>query len=223
MGAPTLPRLFLSALGCTTMSSLMFRSLTKTDLSCPLSSKNTSLSPSGVTSSATARVLMCSVLPFSIVTSKWSPTRGPTRKTRVSRRWTGPKVSRKVRNSSHTLGYMAALITSTPLMRGPYCSNSFAFRASRSSGGSVWPGLPSMRTMSFRILLRRGSGNPPYGSPMYPCMNSTTELGKLSSSALSKTSWLVSLFWTMNWARSPTTLDEGVTLMMSPRSWLASR
>ncbi|CAN7948505.1 unnamed protein product, partial [Ixodes pacificus] len=137
----------------------MFRSLTKTDLSCPLSSKNTSLSPSGVTSSATARVLMCSVLPFSIVTycptlaSKWSPTRGPTRNTRVSRRWTGPKVSRKVRNSSHTLGYMAALITSTSLMRGPYCSNSFVLRASRSSGGSVWPGLPSMRTMSFRICV----------------------------------------------------------------------
>lgn len=43
-------------------------SLMKTDLSCPFISKNTSLSPVGVKSSAIARSLIARVLPFSIVT-----------------------------------------------------------------------------------------------------------------------------------------------------------
>jgi len=38
-----------------------------------------------------------------------------------------------------------------------------------------------------------------------------TELGKESSSARARTSASLSLFWTMNCARSPTTLEEGVT------------
>ena len=58
----------------------------------------------------------------------------------------------------------------------------------------------------------KGSGNPPWGCPMNPWRNSTTEEGKASSAALSWTDSLVKLFWTMNWARSPTTLELGVTL-----------
>ena len=57
----------------------------------------------------------------------------------------------------------------------------------------------------------KGSGNPPCGIPMYPCRNSTTDRGKDSSSALSSTSALVRLFCTMNWAKSPTILEDGVT------------
>ena len=43
-------------------------SLIKTDLNWPFSSKNTSLSPALFFSSETARVLICSVFPFSILT-----------------------------------------------------------------------------------------------------------------------------------------------------------
>lgn len=62
-----------------------------------------------------------------------------------------------------------------------------------------------------RTLDRRGSGNPPCGMPTYPCRNSTTDWGKDSSSARSSTSALLRLFCTMNWARSPTILEDGVT------------
>lgn len=57
----------------------------------------------------------------------------------------------------------------------------------------------------------RGSGNPPCGMPTYPCRNSTTDWGKDSSSARSSTSALLKLFCTMNWARSPTIFEDGVT------------
>lgn len=57
----------------------------------------------------------------------------------------------------------------------------------------------------------KGSGNPPCGIPMCPCKNSTTDRGKESSSALSSTSAREREFCTINWARSPTILEEGVT------------
>lgn len=57
----------------------------------------------------------------------------------------------------------------------------------------------------------KGSGKPPWGMPMCPCRNSTTERGKDNSSALSSTSARVREFCTMNCARSPTILEEGVT------------
>ena len=44
-----------------------------------------------------------------------------------------------------------------------------------------------------------------------PCINSTTDFGKLSSSARPSTSCLDSLFCTINWTRSPTILLDGVT------------
>ena len=46
-------------------------------------------------------------------------------------------------------------------------------------------------------------------------MNSTTEDGNESSSARLITSLGDSLFWTMNCAKSPTILDDGVTLIKS--------
>ena len=49
-----------------------------------------------------------------------------------------------------------------------------------------------------------------------------TDSGKARVSACSRT-WSASRFCdTMNWARSPTTLLDGVTLGMSPRTMLAS-
>ena len=60
-------------------------------------------------------------------------------------------------------------------------------------------------------LVRSGSGNPPGGMPISPCMNSITDLGNDNSSARSSIISLVSLFCTIYCARSPTILDEGVT------------
>jgi len=60
-------------------------------------------------------------------------------------------------------------------------------------------------------LVRSGSGNPPGGTPMCPCMNWMTDCGKDSSSARSITDWASSLFCTRNCAKSPTTFDDGVT------------
>lgn len=60
-------------------------------------------------------------------------------------------------------------------------------------------------------LVLSGSGYPPGGTPRYPWKYSITDTGKDNSSARSSTISLVSLFWTINWAISPTTLEEGVT------------
>ena len=62
-----------------------------------------------------------------------------------------------------------------------------------------------------QTLVRRGSGNPPGGVPIAPCMYSTTDDGKDSSSARASTVSAVSLFCTKNCAKSPTTFDDGVT------------
>jgi hypothetical protein len=58
--------------------------------------------------------------------------------------------------------------------------------------------------------------------PSCPCINSTTLDGNESSSTRSWISFVVKLFCTINCARSPTTFDDGVTLIKSPRSWFAS-
>jgi hypothetical protein len=73
------------------------------------------------------------------------------------------------------------------------------------------PGRPSIVGAPLSTRERSGSGKPPAGWPMAPCMYSTTDEGNESSAARSTTECSSSLFATMNWARSPTTLDEGVT------------
>lgn len=117
---------------------------------------------------------------------------------------------------------MAALITSVSLITGPCLDSSCSLRAPKSKGASSAPGRPSTGFSPLRILVRSGSGKPPVGIPMSPRINSTTEVGKLSSSALRSTSSADRSFCTMKAARSPTTFDEGVTLMMSPSSLFAS-
>ena len=56
---------------------------------------------------------------------------------------------------------------------------------------------------------------------MYPWKYSTTLVGKESVSACSTTEVASRLFATKNCARSPTTLEDGVTLTMSPRTSFA--
>jgi hypothetical protein len=53
-------------------------------------------------------------------------------------------------------------------------------------------------------------------------MKSITLSGKSSFSAYSTTVSLLRLFWTMNKDKSPTTLEDGVTLTISPRARFAS-
>lgn len=50
----------------------------------------------------------------------------------------------------------------------------------------------------FRTFDLNGSGKPWYGSPIPPCKNSMTDLGKLNSSALANTSSADNLFCTIN-------------------------
>ena len=55
----------------------------------------------------------------------------------------------------------------------------------------------------------------------YPWKYSITLFGKLRVSAFSITSRSVKLFATINWAKSPVTLLDGVTLMISPNKRFA--
>mmetsp|Transcript_27434 Transcript_27434/g.89805 ORF Transcript_27434/g.89805 Transcript_27434/m.89805 type:complete len:210 (-) Transcript_27434:2352-2981(-) len=79
-----------------------------------------------------------------------------------------------------------------------------------------------MVSLPLSTLERSGSGKPPCGCPIWPCMYSTTEEGKLSCSACTSTASSSSSFCTINCARSPTTLELGVTLMMSPSTRFAA-
>mmetsp|Transcript_24429 Transcript_24429/g.60042 ORF Transcript_24429/g.60042 Transcript_24429/m.60042 type:complete len:262 (-) Transcript_24429:1380-2165(-) len=76
-------------------------------------------------------------------------------------------------------------------------------------------------SLPFSTRVRKGSGKPPAGCPMKPCRYSTTEVGNDRVSAFSTTDVASRLLATRNCARSPTTLEEGVTLTMSPSTWLA--
>ena len=80
----------------------------------------------------------------------------------------------------------------------------------------------STRSLFRMMCVRSGSGKPPGGVPKKPWKNSTTDTGKSRVDACSSTSRADSLLATMNCAKSPTTLDEGVTLTMSPHNMLAS-
>ena len=125
--------------------------------------------------------------------------------------------------STRTLGYMAELMTSwslmyflasagfffTPSGLNFWCSSRRS--ASRSRGGMDFPGRPSISGLSLTMFLRSSSSNPPSGVPMYPWKYSTTLVGKLRVLAFSTTSSSLRWFCTINCARSPTTLELGVT------------
>ena len=84
------------------------------------------------------------------------------------------------------------------------------------------PGRPSITAAPLRMSLRSGSGNPPGGLPIEPRMKSITDSGKVSSLARAETAAPSSPCLTIQIAMSPTTFDDGVTLGMSPKSWLTS-
>lgn len=76
--------------------------------------------------------------------------------------------------------------------------------------------------MAFKTFDLKGSGNPPWGCPNYPYKYSKTDLGKFKVSAYSLTDFKSKLLVTIKLAKSPTTLEEGVTLTISPKALLAS-
>jgi hypothetical protein len=66
------------------------------------------------------------------------------------------------------------------------------------------------------------SGNPPGGWPRLPRIMSITLSGKATSVSGSSTSARVRPWLTIISAMSPTTLDDGVTLTISPNIWFTS-
>mmetsp|Transcript_9281 Transcript_9281/g.30716 ORF Transcript_9281/g.30716 Transcript_9281/m.30716 type:complete len:250 (+) Transcript_9281:485-1234(+) len=221
MGAPTDPTTPGTAFSRFTWLSLAVVSATKTERGMPLNSKKTSRVASLGLSCPTAESLMPSVLPFSSSTSISSPSFIGSMKARVGSLDTSPYCSRSSLYCSNTFGYMTYDIRSVSSTLS-YLALSLVMVASKSSGGRDSPGRPLKVGRSLTICVRSGSGKPPCGMPMAPWKNSTTDEGKESESACWRTVAASSLLVTMNWARSPTTLEEGVTLTMSPRSLLAS-
>lgn len=107
----------------------------------------------------------------------------------------------------------------------PVLSVNFSYSSLKLILAIVSPGLfPSGTEGGFplRTLVLKGSGNPPAGTPILPFMKSYMLSGKSSFSAFSTTLSSSKLFYTMNKARSPTTLEEGVTLTISPKARLAA-
>ena len=70
------------------------------------------------------------------------------------------------------------------------------------------------------VFLSKATFIPPGGCPISPRKNSTTDCGKSSCAPCSMTDDSSKLFCTMKSAMSPTTLDDGVTLMISPNNKL---
>ena len=111
---------------------------------------------------------------------------------------------------------------SVSLVESPYLALRAAMDASKSSGGSSAPGRPAKTGSSLTTIACIGCGKPPCGMPIAPWKYSTTLEGKESVSACARTPSSSRPLAAMNCARSPTTLDDGVTLTMSPSSRLAA-
>ena len=95
-------------------------------------------------------------------------------------------------------------------------SDSFARSASKSTGSRCAPGRSVIGTSPFSTLAWIAWGQPPGGWPRLPRIMSTTESGKDMSRSGFVTSSGVRFWDTIISAMSPTTLDDGVTLTMSP-------
>lgn len=74
------------------------------------------------------------------------------------------------------------------------------------------------KLLAFKTWLLKGSGNPPCGYPNYPYKNSNTDLGKFNLAAFSQTYYLFKSLVAIKLAKSPTVLEEGVTLIISPNA-----
>src|SRR5437660_1553874 len=87
-----------------------------------------------------------------LFTSNSSPTLGPTRKLRVSRRLTGPNSCLWLMKSSHTFGYIAELITSSSDMASVECFSINSLLSRRKLiGGKCSPGRPRIGFNPLRI------------------------------------------------------------------------
>mmetsp|Transcript_4665 Transcript_4665/g.18992 ORF Transcript_4665/g.18992 Transcript_4665/m.18992 type:complete len:310 (-) Transcript_4665:405-1334(-) len=227
IGAPTEPGTWESALGRRTCLSARCVSATLTERGKPLTSKKTSREPVLGSSEPTPRSLMSRCLPRSMTMSTSSPCSSGSMKVRVGRIDTSPYALTWAWNSSKTLGYMTADMRSVSLTGWRCgCFEASAARVcSRSIDGSSAPGRPSNVRgcpAALRTSARSGSGKPPGGMPSAPWKNSTTDCGKERCAAFALTSAAERPLVTMNCARSPHVLEDGVTLTMSPSSWFAS-
>ena len=94
--------------------------------------------------------------------------------------------------------------------------------AARSTGGRAAPGRVVSGAAPLRILRCNASGKPPGAWPSSPRNSCTTDSGNATSVAGSSTWARLSPEVTMRSAMSPTALEVGVTLMMSPNIALTS-
>mmetsp|Transcript_25339 Transcript_25339/g.59120 ORF Transcript_25339/g.59120 Transcript_25339/m.59120 type:complete len:219 (+) Transcript_25339:357-1013(+) len=211
-----------SAFGLDILFKLAVRSAMNTERGMPLNSKKTSRVAALALSWPMATSLMPSVFPGSRSTEISSPRSIGSMNARVGSLHTSPYKSVSFLYCSNTFGYITDDMRSVSPIELPYLPLSSARAASRSSGGSDSPGRPQKTGSSFTTCDCSGCGKPPWGMPMAPWKNSTTEEGKLSVAACSCTAFSSRPLVTMNCAKSPTTLEEGVTLTMSPSSRLAA-
>ena len=116
-----------------------------------------------------------------------------------------------------TLGYIRYPFRSSSSIARPSNSADSAFRVfSISTGLACLPGRSVIGFSPFRIFFCNAFGHPPGGWPRLPFIMSMTESGNDTSRSGSSTSARVRPWLTIISAMSPTTLDEGVTLTMSP-------
>jgi hypothetical protein len=123
------------------------------------------------------------------------------------------------RRAKLTFGYITEEVTSASVICLPNLLRKSALIFLKSRGSMVAPGRPSILGLFLIMCVRRGSGKPPTGCPRYPWKNSTTDVGKSSSWARLRTSFFDNLLEVIHCAKSPTTLDDGVTC---PKLWMSS-
>mmetsp|Transcript_24533 Transcript_24533/g.62564 ORF Transcript_24533/g.62564 Transcript_24533/m.62564 type:complete len:251 (-) Transcript_24533:366-1118(-) len=222
MGAPTEPASPAMALGRVIRAADALRSSIITERGMPLKSKKTSRMPDLASSLPTAWSLIPRVLPFSSSTEISSPSSMGSMYARVGSLPTSPNASRSALYCSYTFGYMTHDMRSVSPTLSPYLALRSASAASRLRGGSSAPGRPAKTGRSLTTCFWSGCGKPPCGTPIAPWKNSTTDDGNESESACARTAASSRLLVTMNCARSPTTLEEGVTLTMSPSRLFAA-
>ena len=223
MGAATWFGSFGSALGVSITAAASERSTTTTSRGWPFSSKNTVRLPSAC-GSPTVRNLMISVLPGSISTRFSRPAPGRRRRPASAARRCRSTSARARRSPGRPADRAGRLRTSRSVggrsraARSAFSRGRVEVGRRQARAGPVGAAAcgPSGRARCS------SAGKPPGGWPSRPSKNSTTVSGNASSRSGSSTSSGVRLLATMNSAMSPTTFEVGVTLTMSPNSWLTS-
>ena len=96
-------------------------------------------------------------------------------------------------------------------------------RGSKSAGGKARPGPPASGFWSAQDpLLHVAAESRRAAAPCGPRSGRRPTRGTPARASVSSTSSTVRLLATRNRAMSPTAFDDGVTLTMSPNSWLTS-